>query len=256
MSKISLSKVLNPEQAVVAERELIDRVISASENFILNVYEEKIAEELTRLDKWRFWKQVRVQFESSLAEAIHNNFDKISIIADIDGHIEKNIKRKEDFDKLISEEYLRQEKDHKEKTEASKKKSSKLRGEIKSLNDQIKSLEQKKEHLESLLALKYGDFEGVKFPDPPSAVIKPSKNGQGVPDAPGIYFFKFHGSVMYVGQSVKLSRRATTRHEKYRQGYQLSFVAIKEEDLNHAEAFYIALFNPPLNFNGNNRFIQ
>lgn len=95
-----------------------------------------------------------------------------------------------------------------------------------------------------------GVFEPTRYPPPPPPSVAPSKKGEGLPDAPGIYFVWEGEEIVYVGLSRRLCQRAKLGHRNIREGDRLSFLRFPDEDLERIEAFYIGVIYPKRNSYG------
>jgi len=95
-----------------------------------------------------------------------------------------------------------------------------------------------------------GSFDPHRFPAPPDPTIRPTKNGEGLPAGPGIYFVWQEYSIVYVGLSKNLRRRATLAHSRIRDTDTLSFLEFPDHDLERVEAFYIGVIYPRRNIIG------
>lgn len=86
------------------------------------------------------------------------------------------------------------------------------------------------------------------YPPVPTKTIPVTSNGKGLPRCPGVYFIWRDGSVVYVGESGKLSLRVrhSYKHNKIFPGDEVSFIAT--EDCQFAECYYIGLLRPFRNF--------
>jgi excinuclease UvrABC nuclease subunit len=69
-----------------------------------------------------------------------------------------------------------------------------------------------------------------------------------IPAAPGVYFLWVGCIVVYVGQSINLRQRLTSRHHGFSHGCRASFLEFPCDELNFAEAFYIGIMRPVRNF--------
>jgi len=91
--------------------------------------------------------------------------------------------------------------------------------------------------------------EMAGYPEVPNGRFPATEDGVGLPGSPGVYFVWENASaIVYVGQSVRLSQRATTKHENIMSEDWISFVEIPRADLLYAEAFYIGVCRPRRNF--------
>ena len=62
----------------------------------------------------------------------------------------------------------------------------------------------------------------------------------------GVYFLRYEGQIVYVGQSVSVYNRVSA-HRKEKKFDQVSFLPCKQEELNNLEGFFIRLLMPKLN---------
>jgi len=92
-----------------------------------------------------------------------------------------------------------------------------------------------------------GVFDAQRFPPPPPAHLVATANGEGIPNAPGIYFVWKGPSIVYVGLSAHLNQRARLGHPRIREGEMLSFIKLPDTDLVRAESFYIGIIYPKRN---------
>lgn len=86
------------------------------------------------------------------------------------------------------------------------------------------------------------------YPDIPRGSIVPSRDGSGLPNAPGVYFLWAGDTVEYVGQSVRLAGRVKLGHDRVRPDHRISFVVLDRCELTWAECWYIGSLRPKLNF--------
>ncbi len=90
---------------------------------------------------------------------------------------------------------------------------------------------------------------GRLYPDAPPPTVTPTKEGIGIPEAPGIYFLWDGGIVEYVGQSTRLNRRLRLgSHHVLREDHLISFLFFDAIDLTWAENFYIGALRARLNY--------
>lgn len=100
------------------------------------------------------------------------------------------------------------------------------------------------------LALQQVDASG--YPEIPDPSISPHKEGEGLPESPGIYFLWDGNGIYYVGQSIKLSQRLRLGHHHILSAnHRISFVHIERQQLTWAECYYIGLVRPKGNFGRN-----
>ena len=87
------------------------------------------------------------------------------------------------------------------------------------------------------------------YPNVPLPLVVPTKEGFGLPSAPGIYFLWSGTVVEYVGQSVKLCERVRLgSHHVLRDDHMVSFLFFEKHELTWAECYYIGAVRPQLNF--------
>lgn len=92
--------------------------------------------------------------------------------------------------------------------------------------------------------------EHIAYPPVPQPTIAPSRDGDGLPAACGVYFFWREGRVEYVGKSVNIKGRARVGrgHLALADHHRISFILVDAAVLNFAECFYIGVLRPVLNF--------
>lgn len=81
--------------------------------------------------------------------------------------------------------------------------------------------------------------------------IEPSKDGAGLPDISGIYFFWADQTVEYVGRSQSIHNRVRFGHHALKAHHRISYVPIEHRMIAWAECYYIGLLRPQLNFGRN-----
>jgi|GEM_PF-2099917 len=87
------------------------------------------------------------------------------------------------------------------------------------------------------------------FPPIPTASILATEDAREVPAASGIYFvWDRNDCLQYVGQSINLQSRARLQHERICRGDRVSWLLFPIMELYFAEAYYIGIGRPPLNF--------
>lgn len=86
------------------------------------------------------------------------------------------------------------------------------------------------------------------YAEPPPGVVAPTVDGDGLPRSPGIYFVWNANRIVYVGQSIRISNRATLSHDNIFAQDMLSWVECDEDELDFVEAFYIGVVRPWRNF--------
>lgn len=92
-----------------------------------------------------------------------------------------------------------------------------------------------------------GVFDPMQYPPPPPPLLTPTKKGDCLPDAPGIYFVWEGAAIVYVGQSKRLRGRVTLRHPNIRAGDVISYMEFPDQNLDRIEAFYIGIIYPKRN---------
>jgi hypothetical protein len=115
----------------------------------------------------------------------------------------------------------------------------------KALKAEVRQFETERDNARTLMQ---GLTSSWNYPEVPAATQEPTQYGDGLPDSPGVYFVWSSDRVAYVGQSIRLSGRATKGHERIEQGDLLSWLEFPVETLDFAESFYIGVARPPRNF--------
>lgn len=92
-------------------------------------------------------------------------------------------------------------------------------------------------------------YAGRPYPEPPPAVLRPHRDGEGLPSEPGVYFLWFGNTVEYVGKSIRLAGRLKLgSHHVLKPDHMISYVLLEERLLTWAECYYIGTLQPMANF--------
>jgi hypothetical protein len=128
----------------------------------------------------------------------------------------------------------------------------KARASLRKLNAEIAEKQAEIENLERRARIAMvRATDGFDAPPPPSII--PTDDGNGLPSDSGIYFVWSFGDIAYVGQSINLRNRVTTRHENIRQGDLVSYIRCPYHLLDYQEAYFIGLCMPLRNFGRRNK---
>jgi hypothetical protein len=215
------------------ERRLVDILASATEAAVARVN--------THLPNG--WRDYRNHIEASLLRIIPENCDRLLAASAVSDAKRKALAEaeaivqtaKERAQALLSET---------RRAVAKEMKSSRAR--LRALKQELKAVEK------ALFPFVNSHCELNSYPVVPVSIVDATKRGEGVPDHSGIYFVWNGARVVYVGQSVRLSRRCLLGgHHALMPGDRISWVAIEPAHLNFAECFYIGLLKPERNFGWN-----
>jgi hypothetical protein len=87
------------------------------------------------------------------------------------------------------------------------------------------------------------------YPPIPPLRLPATCDGDGLPESSGVYFVRDeYGDIVYVGQSINLSKRATLSHPNIFDGEWVGYLEFPAATLLYAESFYIGVSRPPRNF--------
>lgn len=169
-------------------------------------------------------KDLRLRIERTVEDAIMRHCDKLVKAAQAKSTMKKT-----------------QEKIKEKEKEARAELAKNLRFSRNRLREIEKEMVHKTDSLEKLQL-------ASNYPAPPPPEIKANKRGLGLPETCGIYFIWERGVIVYVGQSVRLSRRLRIgHHEKLREGNLISYIEFSENELYWAECYYIGTTCPTRN---------
>ena len=197
------------------------------------------------------WMSVRSHFGWVFRDTMRGMIDRVLAAANVTPEMVENHKAMERADSE-ADAYKKAQRDKTAKElRATRKKIAALKREAKSLESRVADLNAAlRSRASAALGASSADFRG-----PPKPAIAPTRDGAGLPDAPGVYFVWRGDTVVYVGQSTSLRTRVSLKsHQRITEGDMISFMECETEMLDFTEALYIGCLMPRRNFNGRSEF--